>query len=99
MEEKLVPNVIGWLVRYGDVSVIYGVVRDMPWLLEKKVDWKATVASSSSSFKGEDIPVLEKEESMIVDALVEENEDRVGGDVMTIMENEDRVGGDDLMAQ
>eukprot|EP00579_Thalassiosira_antarctica_P008291 CAMPEP_0201883964 /NCGR_PEP_ID=MMETSP0902-20130614/16329_1 /ASSEMBLY_ACC=CAM_ASM_000551 /TAXON_ID=420261 /ORGANISM="Thalassiosira antarctica, Strain CCMP982" /LENGTH=333 /DNA_ID=CAMNT_0048412833 /DNA_START=265 /DNA_END=1266 /DNA_ORIENTATION=+ len=41
MEEKLVPNVIGWLVRYGDVGVIYGVVRDMPWLLEKKADGKA----------------------------------------------------------
>jgi len=38
MEEKLVPNVVGWLVRYGDVGVIYGVIRDMPWLLEKKTD-------------------------------------------------------------
>mmetsp|Transcript_7957 Transcript_7957/g.11968 ORF Transcript_7957/g.11968 Transcript_7957/m.11968 type:complete len:370 (-) Transcript_7957:156-1265(-) len=38
MEEKLVPNVIAWLVNYGDVGVIYGVVKDMPWLLEKKLD-------------------------------------------------------------
>ena len=25
---------LGWLVRYGDMNVIYGVVRDIPWLLE-----------------------------------------------------------------
>lgn len=42
MEEKLVPNVVGWLARHGDVAIIYGVVRDMPWLLEKKVDRKMT---------------------------------------------------------
>jgi len=34
LEEKLIPNVLGWLVRYGDMNVIYGVVRDIPWLLE-----------------------------------------------------------------
>jgi len=34
LEEKLIPNVLGWLVRYGDMNVIYGVVHDIPWLLE-----------------------------------------------------------------
>ncbi|KAL7548452.1 hypothetical protein ACHAWF_011745 [Thalassiosira exigua] len=36
MEEKLVPNVIGWLVRNADVGSLFRVVRDMPWLVEKK---------------------------------------------------------------
>ena len=31
---KLIPNILGWLVRYGDMNVIYGGVRDIPWLLE-----------------------------------------------------------------
>lgn len=35
-EEKLVPNVIGWLSRYGDVGIVYEVVRDMPWLVDHK---------------------------------------------------------------
>ena len=37
MEEKLIPNIIGWLTRYGDMGVIYGVLRDLPWLIEPKV--------------------------------------------------------------
>ncbi|KAL3804879.1 hypothetical protein HJC23_006651 [Cyclotella cryptica] len=36
-EEKLVPHVMQWLGRYGDVGIIYDVVRDMPWLLEQRV--------------------------------------------------------------
>ncbi|KAL7517813.1 hypothetical protein ACHAWX_002701 [Stephanocyclus meneghinianus] len=35
-EEKLVPHVMQWLGRYGNVGIIYDVVRDMPWLLEKR---------------------------------------------------------------
>mmetsp|Transcript_36759 Transcript_36759/g.75005 ORF Transcript_36759/g.75005 Transcript_36759/m.75005 type:complete len:359 (+) Transcript_36759:117-1193(+) len=35
LEEKIVPHIVGWLVRYGGVEVMYIVLRDMPWLLEK----------------------------------------------------------------
>ena len=38
MEEKLVPNIVGWLTSNGDVGVIYRVLKDMPWLLEKKAE-------------------------------------------------------------
>lgn len=38
MEEKLVPNIVGWLTSHRDVGVIYRVLKDMPWLLEKKAD-------------------------------------------------------------
>ena len=33
-EEKLVPHLMCWLGKYGDVGIVYDVVRDMPWLLE-----------------------------------------------------------------
>jgi len=59
MEEKLVPNVIGWLVRYGDVSVIYGVVRDMPWLLEKKNARKAYAMEGNHIFLDENETVID----------------------------------------
>ena len=57
MEEKLIPNVLQWLVRHGDVGVIYGVVRDMPWMLEKKVD-KKTSASYNNNTVEEEAPAL-----------------------------------------
>ena len=38
MEEKLVPNIVGWLTSHSDVGVLYRVLKDMPWLLEKKAD-------------------------------------------------------------
>lgn len=31
----MVPYVLGWLGKYGDAGVIYRVIRDMPWLLER----------------------------------------------------------------
>mmetsp|Transcript_30290 Transcript_30290/g.60390 ORF Transcript_30290/g.60390 Transcript_30290/m.60390 type:complete len:350 (-) Transcript_30290:218-1267(-) len=34
-ETKMVPHVLGWLGKYGDVDVIYRVVKDLPWLLER----------------------------------------------------------------
>ncbi len=34
-ETKMVPYVLGWLGNYGDVDVIYRVVKDLPWLLER----------------------------------------------------------------
>eukprot|EP00986_Skeletonema_menzelii_P007208 scaffold2809_cov119-Skeletonema_menzelii.AAC.9 len=36
LEEKIVPHIVGWLVRYGGVDVMFIVLRDMPWLLEKR---------------------------------------------------------------
>ncbi|KAL7537141.1 hypothetical protein ACHAXR_011557 [Thalassiosira sp. AJA248-18] len=62
MEEKLVPNVIGWLVRYGGVGVIYGVVRDMPWLLEKKADKKGSREGNYA--------LVDKKESMVDELMV-----------------------------
>lgn len=56
MEEKLIPNVLQWLVRHGDVGVIYGVVRDMPWMLEKKVDKK--ISSYNNNTVEEEAPAL-----------------------------------------
>ena len=38
MEDKLIPNIVGWLTGHGDVGVIYRVLRDIPWLLEKEAD-------------------------------------------------------------
>ena len=40
MDHKMVPHVVGWLARHGDVGAMYGVVRDMPWLLGKRPDGK-----------------------------------------------------------
>lgn len=64
MEEKLVPNVVGWLARHGDVAIIYGVVRDMPWLLEKKFGGRK-IALASSTRVSDSMPVpLEEKESV-----------------------------------
>ena len=52
MEQKLIPHVIGWLVRHADVHVIYGVVRDMPWMLEKNVGGKASNAENLERGEG-----------------------------------------------
>mmetsp|Transcript_20805 Transcript_20805/g.29799 ORF Transcript_20805/g.29799 Transcript_20805/m.29799 type:complete len:343 (-) Transcript_20805:81-1109(-) len=40
LEEKIVPHIVGWLVRYGGVDVMFVVLRDMPWLLGKNQDHK-----------------------------------------------------------
>lgn len=40
LEEKIVPHIVGWLVRYGGVDVMFVVLRDMPWLLGKNQDQK-----------------------------------------------------------
>ena len=36
LEERIIPHIVGWLVKYGGLDVMYIVLRDMPWLLEKK---------------------------------------------------------------
>lgn len=58
MEEKLVPNVVGWLVRYGDANVIYGVVRDMPWLLEKRPDGDGDLSSAETDKSAREATVV-----------------------------------------
>ncbi len=40
LEEKIIPHIVGWLVRYGGVDVMFVVLRDMPWLLGKNQDQK-----------------------------------------------------------
>lgn len=37
INEKLVPHIVGWLTNHADVSIIYRELKDMPWLLEKKM--------------------------------------------------------------
>ena len=46
LEEKIVPHIVGWLVKYGGVDVMFIVLRDVPWLLEKskEVDENQTTA-------------------------------------------------------
>jgi hypothetical protein len=46
LEEKIVPHIVGWLVKYGGVDVMFIVLRDVPWLLEKskEVDENQTAA-------------------------------------------------------
>ena len=48
LEEKIVPHIVGWLVRYGGVDVMFIVLRDMPWLLEKRKDDQNQTALSES---------------------------------------------------
>lgn len=43
LEEKKIPHIIGWLVRYGGLDVMYIVLCDMPWLLEKNAEKKLAV--------------------------------------------------------
>ena len=47
MGEKLVPNIVGWLTSNGNVGVIYRVLKDMPWLLEKKAERNACQGTGS----------------------------------------------------
>lgn len=72
MEEKLVPNVIGWLVRYGDMGVIYGVVRDLPWLLEKNKN-KVNKTGSSKSLMMVDVDENMKDILPTVEGSVDDN--------------------------
>mmetsp|Transcript_18833 Transcript_18833/g.29523 ORF Transcript_18833/g.29523 Transcript_18833/m.29523 type:complete len:351 (+) Transcript_18833:128-1180(+) len=52
LEEKIVPHIVGWLVRYGGVDVMYVVLRDMPWLLGKNQDQKALCEGHGESSEG-----------------------------------------------
>ena len=47
LEEKVVPHIVGWLLRYGGLDVMYIVLRDMPWLLEKNEEEKPTSGCES----------------------------------------------------
>lgn len=66
MEEKLIPNVVGWLVRYGNIGEIYGVVRDMPWLLEKK-----TVGINTTTAGNYEAELLEKKTEISASLMIE----------------------------
>ena len=70
MEEKLVPNIIGWLVRYGDVGVIYGVIRDAPWLLEKKPERQTKEMVLPRVTEEPDL-ILEEKDGSVDEMLVE----------------------------
>lgn len=36
--EALAPHVFGWLANHGSVGLMYNVVREMPWLVARKVE-------------------------------------------------------------
>jgi len=38
LEEKILPHIVAWLASYGGVHVMYIVLRDLPWLLEKNAE-------------------------------------------------------------
>lgn len=87
MEERLVPNVVGWLVQYGEhVGVIYGVVRDMPWLLEKKADgtiMNNKASTSRTQARGGDEVVLEEKGDTSDDRTVENEGTRTMPELMS----------------
>lgn len=109
MEEKLVPNVIGWLVRYGGAGVIYGVVRDMPWLLEKKPERTSLARGSGHENGGGEnnnlaltSAVDKKNNKSMNDGTAAKNNESMNNDTAadtpTLM-NEDRTEGGTMISQ
>lgn len=39
--EARAPHVFGWLGKHGNVGLMYNVIREMPWLVARKVENKA----------------------------------------------------------
>lgn len=36
LEEKIIPHILAWLVKYGGPDVMLTVLRDIPWLVERR---------------------------------------------------------------
>jgi hypothetical protein len=60
LEEKIVPHIVAWLVRYGGVDVMYIVLRDMPWLLDKNAEEEKQTTMSESTDETSDEGAMEK---------------------------------------